>query len=139
MYRRIGDVEVSQTAPDGAVESYSLTDNSVFSVRAVVGKRLFVLGATAGIGWDKYKGDIDVERSVAALPLETATFMKNGHKSDRMTIFGNVSWTALILNVVAEGGWLNGGDRFVRPLPSGQSSKTEDGTYYGSLAIRLAL
>lgn len=141
MYRRIGDVEFSSAAPGGDVESYAMTDNSAFSVRAVVGKRLFVLGATAGIGWDKYKSDIGVERSVASLPgqLDTTEFVKDGHKSDRKTIFGNVSWTMLVLHVVVEGGWQAGGDQFAFPLPTGQSSKTEDGTYYGSLAIRLAL
>ena len=139
MYRKIGDAEFSLAAPSGAVESYAMTDNSALSVRAVVGKRLFVLGATAGVGWDKYQSDIDVERSVSPLPGDTTGFAKDGHKSDRLTIFGNVSWTMLILNLVVEGGWQGGGDRFTFPLPSGQSSKTDDGTYYGSLAIRLAL
>jgi hypothetical protein len=140
MYRRIGDVQFSgsvATAPPGGSESYALTDNSVLSVRGVIGKRLFVVGASAGVGYDSYKGDVVIEHSVAGMPL--ATFSENGHQSDRTTVFANLSWTLLVLNFVAEGGWQEGGDRFNEAiLPAGRSSQTDKSTYYGSLAIRVA-
>jgi hypothetical protein len=140
MYRHIGDLgweaPNDDTVDPFASQSYELTDNSAFSLRAVVGKRLFVLGATAGIGYDKYKSTISGSYSCVTCG-PTASFNIDEHKSDRTTIFGNVSWTLLILNVVAEGGWQSGGDAFTAPLPSGQSSKTDKSTAYGSLAVRL--
>lgn len=140
MYRRVGDVEHAVAVPSGFGESYSLKDNSVLSVRGVIGKRLFVVGATAGIGYDKYSSDVTAAITCTGVctPIGSASFADEV-KTDRKTIFANLSWTLLVLNFVAEGGWQDGGDRFTAPLPSGQSSKTEDSTYYGSLAIRLAL
>ena len=140
MYRHIGDL--SWTAPNDdttdplVFQSYELTDNSAFSLRAVVGKRLFVLGAAAGIGYDKYKSTIAGSYSCITCG-PAASFSIEDHKTDRTTIFGNVSWTLLILNVVAEGGWQSGGDEFSAPLPSGQSSKADKSTAYGSFAVRL--
>ncbi|MGQ0560820.1 MAG: hypothetical protein ACT443_02985, partial [Gemmatimonadota bacterium] len=53
MYRRIGDIRYGTTSGcdvDFCSTTYTLRDNSVISGRAVVGKRLFVLGANLGVG-----------------------------------------------------------------------------------------
>ena len=142
MYRHIGDLSWAMPNDDTvdpfASQDYALTDNSAFSIRAIVGKRLFVLGAAAGIGYDKYKSTIAGSYSCITCG-PAASFRIEDNKTDRTTIFGNVSWTLLILNLVAEGGWQSGGDAFSAPLPSGQNSRLENSTVYGSLAIRLVL
>ncbi|MGQ0561695.1 MAG: hypothetical protein ACT443_07465, partial [Gemmatimonadota bacterium] len=60
-------------------------------------------------------------------------------QQDRFTAFGNLTWTLLILNAVLEAGYQRGGAEFTAPLPSSHDSRTGESTYYGSLAIRLAL
>jgi hypothetical protein len=142
MYRHIGDVKWvlpnDDTGDAFQFADFAMTDNSTWSIRGVVGKRLFVLGAAVGIGYDKYTSDISGTYNCVVGCVPSA-FKVDNHKTDRKTIFANVSWTLLILNLVAEGGWQEGGDRFTAPLTAGRSSKSENSTGYGSLAIRLAL
>jgi hypothetical protein len=109
----------------------------VMSVRAVAGKRLFVLGANVGIGYDRFSSKLESHRT--DVPEITALLTEVELDPSRVTAFANVGWTMLILNVVAEGGYQRGGDAFTLPLPTGQNSRSDQSTYYGSLAIRLAL
>ena len=74
--------------------------------------------ATAGIGWDRFTG------SAQAQDAANFDVTADDFSNDRTTIFGNLSWTMLILNIVGEGGVQKGGP---------------DDTYYGSLAVRIAL
>lgn len=136
MYRSIGDIRYG--TPTGCPfvacdASYSLKDNSVTSVRAVVGKRLFVLGANAGVGYDRFSSQPDVQ--LAGIGEGTYPELEQ----DRFTAFGNVAWTLLLLNIVVEGGYQRGNGEFEAPLPSTHESRTQKSTYYGSLAVRLAL
>ncbi len=103
---------------DGPGTYFLVRDSKVWSARATVGKRILMLGAVAGIGYDKYTGGAEAQ-SADVFHITTDDFNHN-----RTTLFGNLSWTMLLLNLVAEGGVQNGGD---------------DNTYYGSLAVRLAL
>jgi len=141
MYRRIGDVRGEAEAPLlGEPAGFRLEDNSVVSLRAVVGKRLFVVGANAGIGYDWYRSDVVATgtdfRPVAGAQASAA---ENARRIGRTTGFVNATWTLLILNFVAEAGVQQGGDVFTATLPQGQTSRTQKRAYYGSLAVRLAL
>lgn len=135
MYRSIGNYSygVNADAPANAnlTQAY-FENNTVQSLRAIVGKRIFVLGANVGVGYDKFSSD--VSGFGGGLLLQDVEL-----KEDRLTAFANVSWTLIILNAVAEAGFVKGGDPFTSPLPTGQTSQTEKATYYGSLALRLAL
>lgn len=134
MYRAIGTTRYG-AVPDVTVGSgtgMELSDNNVKSVRAVIGKRLFVIGANAGIGYDKFSSTASVYPALGGpTPHDVAT--------SRKTVFANLTWTMLILNIVAEGGVMKGGDAFTSPLPSGRESRTDKSTYFASLAVRLAL
>ena len=146
LYRRVGDINGVKTVntPAGAfMRTVSLSNNSDFSVRGVIGKRLFVVGANAGLGVDSYHSDVRAASSSSGTPQGTvdgaATYTLNGYKQSRVTGFVNATWTMLILNFVAEAGYQRGGDAFTGSLGSTQSSKTQNAGYYGSLAVRLAL
>ena len=120
MYRSIDDAQLGSTfgPADGPGTFFRLTDTKLWSARATVGKRIFMLGATAGIGWDRFKGSAEAQDAL------NFNVTADDFSNSRTTIFGNLSWTMLILNIVGEGGVQKGGP---------------DDTLYGSLAIRLAL
>ncbi|HUP88629.1 MAG TPA: hypothetical protein VM100_04745 [Longimicrobiales bacterium] len=109
-YRKIGDVRWGNATN---INEFTLADNSVTSVRATIGKRLFVFGATAGVGYDRFASDLNIGAAV--------------FKNTRRTAFIDATWTMLVLNLVAEGGVQTGGDS---PNSSG---------YFASLAARLVL
>lgn len=137
MYRRIGDIRYGNDPLTDTDATFTLENNEVTSVRAVVGKRLFVVGANLGIGWDKIEGDprATIRDYAPSGPLGVPrTF-----NTTRRTVFANLTWTMLILNAVIEGGYQSGGDRFDSPLPSSQPGRTTESTYFGSVALRLAL
>ena len=141
-YRRIGAVTSDLLNPAGGYYHFAMTDNSALGLRAVIGKRLFVLGAAAGVGYDSYRSDVLAVAGAVDSPLGAAyeaRFSESEHQSKRFTAFANVTWTMLILNLSAEAGYQRGGDPFTAPLPSGQRSKTENARYYGSIALRLVL
>ena len=136
MYRSIGDLRYNTTQGcelDACDATYILTDNSVMSVRAVVGKRLFVLGANAGVGYDRFSG----QPGVLVGSIGGGTYPEL--EQDRFTAFANIAWTMLLLNVVVEGGYQRGNGDFEAPLPAQFESRTQKSTYYGTLALRLAL
>jgi hypothetical protein len=116
MYRSIDDFTFGSDT--GAGTFFRLTDNSVWSGRATIGKRILMLGAVAGIGYDRYSSRAEAQNGV------NFDVTADDFNNSRTTIFGNLSWTMLILNIVAEGGVQRGGP---------------DNTSYGSLAVRLAL
>ena len=120
MYRNIDDVQLGSTLgpADGPGTFFRLSDTKLWSARATVGKRILMLGATAGIGWDRFKSNAEAQ-DAGNFDVTADDF-----SNSRTTIFGNLSWTMLILNIVGEGGVQKGGP---------------DDTLYGSLAIRLAL
>ncbi len=103
---------------DGPGTYFIVSDSKIWSGRATIGKRILMIGAVAGVGYDKYTGGGEV-RDADNFHVATDDF-----NNSRTTIFGNLSWTMLLLNIVGEGGVQRGGD---------------DNTYYGSLAVRIAL
>lgn len=120
MYRKTGDVQMgSDVGPgDGPGTFFGIDDASVLSGRATIGKRLLMLGAVAGVGYDRYSGTATI-RNQDQFDHTTDDFTNS-----RTTAFANLSWTMLILHIVGEGGIQRGG---------------EENAYYGSLAVRLAL
>jgi hypothetical protein len=122
MYRKIGDFQHHVGEPEvDAGTIMSFTGNEVVSLRATIGKRLLMLGATAGIGYDKQhsRPTLFPAETLPPTPPE-----RRDVESSATTIFGNLSWTMLILHMVGEGGVQRA---------DGESA------LYGSLAIRLAL
>ena len=120
MYRNIeGQTFGSFFAPNNGPGTYFVVrDSKVWSGRATVGKRILMLGAVAGIGYDKFTGLGEIQNE-GNFNVESTDF-----NNSRTTFFGNLSWTMLLINFIAEGGVQRGGS---------------DNTNYGSLAVRLAL
>lgn len=134
MYRRMDDVAFgdSTLTTDPA---YFQTDLSMLSVRAAVSKRLFLIGLTAGVGYDKISSDIDVR---ARGGNTTVQFTTEDFENDAFEVFGNLSFTILVFNAVAELGWMKGADA-VEGVPTQVPVDPEDGTLFGSFAIRIAI
>ena len=138
MYRRIGDLAYGDSTFADEKSYFRMSDQSVLSARAIVGKRLLFLGANAGVGYDKYKSNAAFGVMSSAL-LGTRSDFSGEVENSRLTVFGSVHWTLIILSVVGEGGWQSGGDAFNAPLPSGQTSTREKSGYFASIALRLSI
>jgi hypothetical protein len=133
MWRGIGRVtygDPERLDTDGFVVSSAAGP----SVRAAVGKRLLGVGLTAGAGFDRWRGDVewaaggDVERRVP------------NYVSRRTVLFGNVSWTFLVLHAVIEGGWQSG-PRLLDGLTVDQVGGRDParGAFFGGATLRLSI
>jgi hypothetical protein len=138
-YRRVGEIAFGDSDLTAA-DSYFRTDGfRLLSGRAVVGKRFFVLGTSAGIGYDHFQTDLIVSvRNPAGAPAGFDIAAED-FSTDRLSFFGSLNYTVLVLALVAEAGWQTGGDAFVAALPGGRTSGTRSGAFFGSLAARLTL
>jgi hypothetical protein len=108
----------------------------VTSLRGVVGKRLLGFGLTAGAGYDWYRGDVLIRVRDPSLttPNRIREIQQDGVKTNRTSLFANASYTFLLVSVVAEGGWQQGGDAVV-----GATDKLEKSALFGGIAIRIGL
>jgi hypothetical protein len=136
MYRRLGDLTYGSSALSDTDAFFRMRDNSVTSIRAAVGKRVLGVGLTGGAGWDRYSSDVlarvrDPEPLAPGNLLELAA---PGLSQSRTSLFGNISFTLLILNMAAEIGWQDGRDRI-----EGASDKLEKRGLFGGLALRLTI
>jgi hypothetical protein len=130
MYRSLPDVEFS----DGAGADFELGAQSVVTYRATVGKRILGMGLTGGVAHDRGSSDVTVVH-VGPLPLQPVSSADQRDVSfNRTSFFGNVSYTLLILNMAAELGWQESGDR-----PEGAHGNTGKGGLFGGIAVRLAI
>jgi hypothetical protein len=140
-YRKVGDFHTGLASPRFFVPPmFEATGNRVLSLRFITGKRLFGLGANVGVGYDMLESEVqqfDGESSLVDNPDTSRE--PYDLKQNRVSAFANISWTMMIANVVAEGGLQRGGREFTQPLPEYQESLTQQNSYFGSLAIRLAL
>lgn len=109
--------------------------------RAVISKRVAVLGLAAGVGRD----DIDASASAAAVINETVLGQPqrgvvkiSGLKTQtrRKTAFANVSFGVSAMRIVGEYGWSSAGDLDVR-LNNFGTRKPNEGYRYGSLGLTL--
>ena len=136
MYRGVGGVEYG--APDlGDEDAYfRLDDTRVWSARAAVSKRLLALGLTAGAGYDWYEGGATIRVRDPSSPGNAFELSDDQLESSRLTLFGNASFTMMILQLSGEFGWQAGGDADLS-LPSAE--RLEQGGLYGGLALRIVL
>ncbi|HSJ09512.1 MAG TPA: hypothetical protein VK928_06340, partial [Longimicrobiales bacterium] len=135
MYRRLGDVTFGDSTLTDRDAYFSVTGYDVLSLRGTVGKRVLGFGLTGGVGWDRYGSDVvGTLRDPGVLdPTRVLTIREEGLTEDRLSAFGNVSFTLLILNMSAELGWQQGGDA------PGASELLEKRGLFGGLALRLAI
>ena len=136
MYRRLDDLLYGSESLSDRDAFFTVSDYDVMSFRATAGKRLFGFGLTVGAGYDRYSADIagSVRDPNVANPANTVTLRQDGLETSRMSYFGNVSFTLLILNMSAEAGWQQGGDAI-----DGATDKLQKGALFGGIAIRIAI
>ncbi|HEX7119647.1 MAG TPA: hypothetical protein VF212_12705 [Longimicrobiales bacterium] len=138
MYRQIGDFEFGdpELRTDDAFFDMGV---GIWSLRGAFSKRILFLGLTLGAAYDHYSSDLDFafnDPSGAETDPIRVTF--EDFDNDRFALFGNVSWTLLILHLVGELGWQSGADQ-VGVFPAGVDFDAEDGRFFGSLALRLSI
>lgn len=136
MYRNVGGVEYGEPELTDEDAYFKIDDMSVWSARAAVSKRLLMLGLTAGAGYDWYSGGATIRIQDPTNASNVYELSDDEIESTRATVFGNASFTLLILHLVGEVGWQSGGEADPS-LPS--SDRLEKAGLYGGLALRLAL
>ena len=130
MYRQLRDIKLGDDEL-GDTDSYVRSDLSVLSLRAAASKAILLLTLTGGVGYDRMSGD--VEFGYDNLLGETHVTAEDA-RMDRVTIFGEASYTLMVLNFVIGGGWQEGPD----DLGDDDGYKPE-GAAFGSAALRLSI
>lgn len=128
MYRTLPDIELASTDGAGSYEA----DLKSLSLRAGVSKRILTLGVAGGIGYDRYRSDGTFgfrQTDGGSRQLEIDDFSE-----DRLSYFGSISWTLLVVHLVGEVGWQEALDEDPALGPPDPG-----GTLYGSLAVRLSI
>jgi hypothetical protein len=138
MYRRIGEVEFGDRQQPPPDAFFSISGLSDFGLRGAISKRILTVGATAGMGWDRYASNVFFRVAEPTGPQHSFASRVNGFTTSRYNAFANLSWTMLILHAVGELGWQSGGDRMNVDLPPGNNADSP-GTLFGSLALRLTI
>lgn len=136
MYRQVGDFKIGDPALRSE-DAFLDTGIGIWSLRAAVSKRISFLGLTLGAGYDHYSSDVDFG-FVDPIELNPIRVSVDDFENDRFMVFGNVSWTILILHLVGELGWQQGDDA-TGVIPSGVVFDPEGGRFFGSLALRLSI
>lgn len=124
----LGDEELITT------DSYFRSDFGVLSARAAVSKAILLLNLTAGAGYDAVHGDIDFGYDSA---LGGTHLTAEGARMERLTFFGGVSYTLMVLHFVLEGGWQEAPPA-VEGTVEGESWSPR-GTFYASGVLRISI
>lgn len=133
----LGDLVFEQQGGDGSIRAE--LDPRVTSLRATVGKQLLGVGVLGGVGWDRTSGDARIVASATRGPAPDlrGEAVTDDAETERLAWFGGLSWNFLVLQVSAEGGWAEGLGPFPGADPSGFDG--DDGSFFGSLSVRLTL
>jgi hypothetical protein len=153
MHRRLGEVafgnvcdgaetpatgNASTCAGDGDAGELAFGLNNS-SVRAAVSKRLLGLGATAGVGYDRFSTDADFAfRAPGTIAPNIRRIEDVRVVNDRWSAFANLSFTVLVGSLVAEAGWMQGATP-IEGFPATSDFDPREGTFFGSLGARLSL
>jgi hypothetical protein len=140
MYRRLGDLSYGDSTFQSRDAFFALDDYSVWSFRAAISKRIPLIGfgATVGAGLDKYDAAARLAVHDPSLLTNSTLSLSTEHmKTDRKSAFANLSWTLLLVNIVGEVGWQEGGEGL--PDASIPTDKLEKAGYFGGVAVRIAL
>ena len=131
--RRLGDVEWGEAGTDRA---RGVVRTTVTSVRAAAGKDFLAFGIIGGWGWERYGGSTTLTVTQAA-PSLTGEARSGDFTSDRRLFFGGLSYTFLVLQLAAEGGFATGWEEVPERSDGGYDPTA--GSIFGSLSGRLTL
>jgi len=110
------------------------------SARLTVGKRVGPVGLAVGAGWDRFSttgGSIAYRGSPVATPSSGTAEVDVDDA--RWSAFVNLSKSLLLGSVVAEAGWMSGGDAVPNYTPGQGGYDPGQGTFFGSVALRVQL
>lgn len=139
----IENTQYGGCAGDGDVGEFSF-DLTDWSTRLVASKRLLGIGATLGVGYDSYQSDIGFgfrgEEVISGTDLVPVFRVSDEvFESDRWAVFGNLSYTLLVVTLGLEAGWQQG----TAPISGFDDLQGDfnpkDGTWFASLGMRLGL
>ncbi|MGH7545599.1 MAG: hypothetical protein ACREKI_05390, partial [Gemmatimonadota bacterium] len=129
---QVGSLDEGDRAEFGA-------DLRVLSVRAAASKTLLTLGVTGGVGWDRYRSDIDFRFDDPILPGTTRTVFSEEDpaplESERWSAFIEMRWTLTVMSLV---GQLGIQEHDARTLSDGATG-VESGGLFGGIGLRLGL
>jgi hypothetical protein len=154
MYRRLPSVDLGDVCPGGTTGAGSLEvcpggghageahfDFGDLSTRLAVSKRLLAIGFAAGVGYDRFSGDLtyayrsdDPVTGVASVRRGAGTL-----KSGRTSAFANASLNLLVASATVEAGWMRGGDPISGYTSAASDYDPKKGTPFASLGVRIGL
>jgi hypothetical protein len=121
--------------------SFDLID---WSSRIVASKRLLGIGASVGLGHDRYSSDIGFGfRSAQTVPgTDAAAAIRYSDltlDSSRWTVFGDASYRLIFGTLAVEAGWQQGTPPITGFNNIGSEFDPRGGTWFGSIGARVAL
>lgn len=117
-------------------------DLSNFSARGVVGKQLGQLGLAFGAGYDRYRSDAGMGfRAPAGTVAGTTRYVARASglevANDRLSVFGNATFTTVLTTFALEAGWMEGAEP-VAGFPAAGAFEPGRGILFGSVGVRLS-
>lgn len=156
MYRTMLD-DVAFGTIDGGDPAEFSTDLSTVSLRAGISKGLLMFDVSAGAGYDRYSSDVAFD-FLLTCPAdecgeEYVVTTENGISGPLTTaawnVHGNVGFSLLLLNIVAEAGYQKAMDvldaaalqdaGLGEPGQEATIGTLDDGRFFGSIGIRLTI
>jgi len=134
LYGRLGSANAGDAAVGDAGAGVGLDGLRAFNVTATVGKRVALLGWTAGLNWMHHSANVSVLAGKGGNGLARANETISG---SRLGAFGSATWTLMVLGLTAEAGWQSAGS----DLASGRapaSGSASGGVFFG-IAARLTI
>lgn len=145
MYRHVGKQEYGHLCPipDVACEDSNVGEarfavNDV-SGRLTVGKRLGPVGVLGGVGIDRFSTSNGSVRFYGGGLEPTAREVEVDRHDTRWSAFGNLSYGLIVGSLVAEAGYMGGGEASLVFDGDAGHYQAGKGTPFGSLALRITL
>lgn len=119
-------------------------DLSSWSTRADISKHLLGFGVSAGVGYDRFSSDLEAGvralRTGEVIPSNAYARVSEVDLSrGRWSAHVNGSYSILVASFAAELGWMQGGDAVAGYPDSMSDFEPADGTFFGSLGVRIGL
>jgi hypothetical protein len=115
------------------------SDLRVWSVRVAASKSLLAFGVTAGVGWDRYRSDVDFRFLDPLLPTTTRTVFSRDDPAlldaERYSAFIEGRLTFTVVHLVAQVGLQ---EHDARTLSDG-ATRLESGGLFGGAGVRFGL
>jgi len=146
MYRHVGRQQYGHICPvpdvscddPGAAEAAFATND--LSGRLTVGKRLGPVGVLGGVGVDRFSTSGGRVSYIISPSVEPVRIHDEVSLHDtRWSVFGNLSYGLIVGSLVAEAGYMGGGDPTVVFDADDGQFEPGKGTPFGSLALRISL